>query len=329
MSYLAQRAVLDTRTRVRIWTGGLTALATPVALLALAALLGLRWWQQSAAVPLSWQLPPASALFLLPGVPVLGLVALRAVVGGRLRSVAGHHLMTWAGRWAWVWVAATVVGLLVTLRGLFGVPLVELVGADNLILVASGSAAVRSGLEVLWVALLVALFATRLGGWRESLALLVLTAVTLVAGLPTDAGVAHSTAATDQPVVAVVGALQLLALACWLGALSAVGHLRTPPYLLRHHLVRYGSLVTAVALLAGASGVVAGLLAPTSPTSLVVGVAQLAGVALVAVVGHRHHRRAVDVVAEGRGVLLLALVAGEVVVLVAMLALGILLPTGL
>lgn len=328
MSYLAQRAVLDTRTRVRIWTSDLAGLATPAALVALAALLGLHWWQQSPAVPLSWQLPPAAALSLLPGVPVLGLVALRLVIGGRTRTVAGHHLMTWAARWAWVWAGATAVGLLVTLRGLVGVPLTRLVGVDDLLAVAAGSPVVRSGVEVLWVALLVALFGTRLGGWRESSALLVLTGAALVAGLPVGTAVAHD-AGPVPPVVAVVGALQLLALACWLGALAAVGHLRTPPYLLRHHLGRYGSLVTAVALLTGAAGVLAGLLAPGSGTSPVVGAAQLAGVVVVVAVGHRHRRRAADVVAEGRGVLLLALVAGEVVVLVALLALAVLLPTHL
>jgi hypothetical protein len=329
MSYLAQRAVLDTRTRVRLWTGSLSALATATALLALAGLLALRWWQQTTAVPLSWQLPPAEALFLLPGVPVLGLVALRAVVGGRMRTVAGHHLMSWAGRWAWVWVATTAAGLLHTVRGLYGVPLVELLAADNLLTVAAGSEAVRSSVIVLWVALLIALFATRLGGWRESLAVLVLSGTALVAGLPVDPLLAHGHAETAHPVVAVVGAVQVLALACWLGALVAVGHLRTPPYLFRHHLLRFGVLVSAVALVAGAAGVLAGLLAPQTPASWVVGAAQLAGVALVAVVGYRHRRRAVEVVAQGRAVLLLALVAGEAVVLVALLALGMLVPAGL
>lgn len=329
MSYLAQRAVLDTRTRVRLFTGSLSAVATASALLVLASLLALRWWQQTTAVPMSWQLPPAEALFLLPGVPVLGLVALRAAVGGRMRTVAGHHLMTGAGRWAWVWVATTAAGLLYTVQGLSGVPLAELVGADNLLAVAAGSETVRTAVSVLWVALLIALFATRLGGWRESLALLVLTGTALVAGLPVDAQLAHGHAATGHPVVAVVGAIQVLALACWLGALAAVGYLRTPAYLLRHQLLRYGVLVTAAALVAGVAGVLAGLLAPQAEVSWAVAAAQLAGVALVAVVGRRYRRRTVEVLAHGRGVLLLALVAGEAVVLVALLTFGTLLPAGL
>ncbi len=327
MSYLAQRAVLDTRTRVRLWTGGLTGLLTSAALLALAALLGLRWVQQTAAVPLTWQLPPAEALFLLPAVPVLGLVGLRLAVGGRFRTIAGHHLLTWASRWAWVWVAATAAGLVHTVQGLYGVPFYQLLGVDNLVSVAAASDAARTGLSMLWVALLVATFATRLGGWRESFALLVLTGTALVTGLPVDPALAHGHAEIGHPLLVVVATVQVLALATWLGVVSAVAHLRTPPYLLRHHLTRYGFLVTAAALLAGVAAVLGGMLLPAASPSLLVVLAQLAGIALVAVIGQRHRARILDVVSGGRTVLLVALVAGELVILVALIALGALLPT--
>jgi len=327
MSYLAQRAVLDTRTRVRALSGTAPGLATTAVLTGLAALLLLGWWERGTALPVSWLLPPVETLFLLPAGPVLGLLALRAVVDGRLRTVAAQHLMTIAARWAAVWAATTAVWLAVTAAELYG-GFGALLGADNLVEVLGASEAVRGQVTVLWVALLVALFATRLGGWRETLGLLVLTGAALVSGAPAPQVAAHVHATATDPLVLVAAAVEVLALAAWIGALAAVPHLRTPSYQLQHHLTRFGELVVVAALLAGTAAVVAGMLRPATPTPVALALGQLVVVGIVAVVGHRHRRRTVEVVATRRGLLLAGLIAAEVAAMAAVVAIGFLLPVG-
>jgi hypothetical protein len=330
MSYVAQRAVLDTRARVRDLSGVVPSLVTTAVLTGLAVLVAVRWWQRGAALPASWTLPPLETLFLLPGAPVVGLLALRAIVGGRTRSVTSQHLMTMASRWASAWAAVTAVWLVVTVAGLYGGGLTGLLGADNVVAVVASSDAATGQITMLWVALLIALFGARLGSWREALGLLFLTATSLVAGAPAvaTAGHGHDVASTAHPLVLVLAAFELVAVTVWLGALVAVPHLQTPVYQLRYNLTRFGDLVSAAALVVGVSAVVAGMLLPDRPTPLVLAIGQLAAVGLVATVGYRHRRRTVDVVTTGRGLLLAALVLGEVIVMAAVVMVGFLLPVG-
>ena len=72
----------------------------------------------------------------------------------------------------------------------------------------------------------------------------------------------------------------------------------------------------------------AGMLVADRPTPLVLAIGQLAAVGLVATVGYRHRRRTVEVVTTGRGLLLAALVLGEVIVMAAVVMVGFLLPVG-
>ncbi len=329
MSYVAQRAVLDTRTRVRELGLLLPSLLTTGVLTGLAALIGVRWWQNGAALPFSWQLPSAETLFLLPGAPVVGLLALRGMIGGRSRSVASQHLMTMASRWAVLWAAVSAVWLVLTVSSLYGGGITGLLSADNLTTVVATSDAAVAQVTIVWVALLVAFFGSRLGNWRESLGLLVLTATALVAGLPTVAAVpGHGHDSSTHPSVLLLAAVEVVGLLVWLGALAVVPHLQTPAYQLRYHLTRFGDLVSAAALLVGGSAVVAGVLLPQGSTPVTLAVAQLAGVGLVATVGFRHRRRIVEVVSAGRALLLAALVAGEVIVMAAVVMVGFLLPLG-
>ena len=325
MSYVAERAALDTRPRIRGWAGSAASLLPAAVLTGLAGLLALRWWQQDATVPLSWQRPPVEALFLLPAAPVLGLLALRLALGGRSRTVTGQHLTRWTARWAGVWALATVGGLVLTVQRLYGVPLVELRGVDNLLVVVAASESFRAQLSLLWVSLLLALFADRLGGWRETLAALVLTGAALLAGAPANAAAAHAHTDADHPAVMVVAAVQLVAVAVWLGALTAVAHLRTAPGPLERHLARFGGVVSVAAVTLAITVVVARVLTPGPSTPVVLAVAQLVGIAMVAAVGHRHRSRTVEQVA-GRPVLLLGLVAAEVVVVAALVMLSGVLP---
>lgn len=329
MSYVAQRAVLDTRTRVRELSTLLPSLLTTGVLTGLAVLVAVRWWQGGATLPFSWSLPPLETLFLLPGAPVVGLLALRAMIGGRSRSVASQHLMTMASRWAAVWAAVSAVWLVLTVAGLYGVGVTGLLAADNVATVIAASDDAVARVTIVWVALLVAFFGGRLGSWREALGLLALTATTLVSGVPTAALAGHGHGGGDiHPFVLVLAAVQLVGLVLWLGALAAVPHLQTPAYQMRYHLTRFGDLVSGSALVVGGSAVVVGLLLPEGSTPVALAVAQLAGVGLVATVGYRHRRRIVEVVTAGRGLLLAGLVAGEVIVMGAVVMVGFLLPVG-
>ncbi|MFL6063949.1 MAG: hypothetical protein ACJ72G_04705 [Friedmanniella sp.] len=325
MSYVAQRAILDTRTRIRDLASLAPSLATTALLAGLAVLVGLRWWQQGGAVPASWAVPPAEALFLLPGGPVIGLLALRAVIGGRSRTVASQHLMTMASRWAAVWAAVTAAWLVLTLAAAPDGGL-DLLRATNPLAAIGSSDAIVGRLTIAGVALLVALCGRRFGSWRESLGLLALSSAALVAGVPVSATAAQVTAGSDRPLLIVLAALQLVAVAVWLGALTAVPHLQTPAYQLRYHLTRFGDLVSAAALVVGASAVVAGLLLVDRPVPASLGVAQLAAVGLVATLGYRHRRGTIEVLTAGRRLLLAGLVLGEVIVMGAIVMVGVLLP---
>ena len=326
MSHVAERAAADPRSRIRGWAGGAAALLPAAVLTGLAALLVLRWWEQDAAIPLSWQRPPAETLFLLPAAPVVGLLALRLVVGGRYRTVAGQHLMSWTARWAAAWAVVTAGGLAFTVSRIFGVPLAELRGVDNLVTVVAASDSVRAQLSLLWVSLLLAMFADRLGGWREALAALALTVAALLAAAPAAPAGAHAHTSVGHPAVMLLAAAQLVALAVWLGALAAVTHLRKPSGQLQRHLTRFGGLVSAAAFTLGATVVAARLLEPGPGTPVAIAVAQLLGVGAVAAVGHRHRNRTMEQVATGRPALLAGLVGGEVVVLTALLMLSGVLP---
>ena len=326
MSYVAPRTTLDTSAPNRGGTVSGASLLPASVLSGLAALLALSWWQQDAAVPLSWQRPPLEALFLLPAAPVVGLLALRLVVSGRSRTVTGQHLMRWTARWAGAWAVATAVGLVLSVQGLYGVPLVELGGVDHPLAVVTASDSFRAQLSLLWVSLLLALFADRLSGWRDTIAALLLTGTALLAGAPVGPATADAPTGASHAAVMVVAAVQLVAVAVWLGALAAVVHLRTPPGLLQHHLTRLGALASAAAVALGAAVVVARMLAPGQDTPVAIAVAQLVGIAMVAAVGYRHRAQTVEPVASGRPLLLLGLVVGELMVLAALVMMGGVLP---
>ncbi|WP_375431255.1 hypothetical protein [uncultured Friedmanniella sp.] len=328
MSYLAQRAVVDPRTRIRVAGQQLSGLAVPALLAAVALALAAVWWQRGTALPLTWAWPSASALWLLPGLPVVGLFALRVLAGGPHQSLASDGLARAAARWAAVWVGVTAIWSVVTVAGLYGglqargVP-------DNLVAVVAHSDDAVARLAVLWVALLVALLGRRLGGWRESAALLALVVVALLAGLPEAAARhSHDDGALAAPLL--VAGVQRVSVVLWLGALVALTHLQPPAYQLRHHLVRVGFLLSGAAAALGATAVVAGLLLPVGAgrTPVVLAAAQLLGLGLVVAVGHRLRVRSVTGAATGPRRALVLAVAGELVLLAAVVGLGFVLPVG-
>lgn len=328
MSYLTPRALVDARSRARELGAAVPSLAVTAALFGLAGLLVQRWSEQATAVPVGWQLPSAEALFLVPGAPVVGLLATRALGGGRLRSPADQHLMRMASRWSAGWAAVTALWFGRTVADLQGVPLTGLRPADNLVAVVAASDAAVGQWTVLWVALLVALFGERFSSRPVVTGLLVLTGAALLVGMPASVAAAHSHPGADHPLVLATAAGQLLALAVWVGALVALPHLRVVACPGPASLARTGRLVTAAVVVLGLTGVLDGLLLPVedgaSPIGLALG--QVAAVGLVTAVGHRHRRRSGEVLDPGRGPALLAVAGADVVVLTSVVLIGFVLP---
>jgi len=211
-----------------------------------------------------------------------------------------------------------------TLTDLYGTGARGLLDADNLPAVVAASDDAGPRLTVLWVALLVATFGGRLTGRTSALALAALTGAAVLVAVPASSA-AHGHDSGSHPLVQVALAAQVLALVLWLGAVVAVLHLGRALHR-EHHLVRLGDVVSAATLGLGTAVVLAGVLRPGDPTPGGVAVAQLLAVVTVTVVGHRHRRRSVGVVGSGPPPLLLALVLGEVLVLVAVVATSAVLP---
>jgi hypothetical protein len=326
MSHVIERTEVDARTALSHRARSVPGLFSAAVLSGVAVLIALRWWERGTATPLSWQLPSAEALFLAPAAPVVGLLALRMLLGDRADRAAAEHLTTMASRWAAGLAAATFGWLVLTVVGIYGGTISQVLRADNLLVVASRSDAVLGQVTLLWVSLLVALFGDRLGSWRAALGLLVLTTAAVVNAAPVSTTITHGHEATGHPMVQVAAALQLVAFVAWLGALVAIAHLGSPAAPLRRHLTRLGHLLTTAVLVLGGSAVVASTVLPDEGTPVLLAAAQLAGVALVAAVGHRHRSRTAEMVTTGSRPLLAALVGAEVVVLVAAVMVAFLLP---
>lgn len=326
MSHVVERTEVDATTALSNPARRAPGLVSAAVLSGVAIVIALRWWERGTATPLSWQLPSVDALFLAPAAPVVGLLALRVLLGDKADRPAAEHLTTMASRWAAGLAAATLGWLVVTIIGIYGGTIGQVLRADNIVAVASTSDAVLGQVTLLWVSLLIALFGDRLGSWRAALGLLVLSTVALVNAVPVATTITHGHEATGHPMVQVAAAVQLAALTAWLGALVAIAHLGSAVAPLRRHLARLGYLLTGAVLLIGGSAVVASTVLPDEGTPVLMAIAQLAGVGLVAVVGHRHRSRTAEMVTTGRRSMLAALVGAEAVVLVAVVMVALLLP---
>lgn len=324
MSSLAHRAapaaLTGLREPTRVWPD---VVVTP-ALVGLAVLLVLRWWQEADGVPLSWGRASLELLLLLPALPVLGLLSLRTVASSR-GPVAGH-LARATSRWAAVWATVTAAWVLATVTRLYGTGIGGLLHVDNLGTVLGASDVVGTRLTAFWVALLVALFGRRLSP-VQAFGVLSLVCAVLLAVAP-DGRLEHGHGNEAHPLVQVVAGVELVTLALWSGTLAATFHLRRPVHRSAGQLERWGSVLSAAVVALGSAVVVGGAVRPVAPVPVALAAAQLAAVAAIALVGQRHRRRTLEVVSTGPPALLVALVLGELLVLAAAAALGVLLPLG-
>jgi putative copper resistance protein D len=136
---------------------------------------------------------------------------------------------------------------------LTGMPVVELLGRTDLLPEVAGTDRILAQLATLWVALAVALFATRLtSGVSAGAVLIIAVAAPLPTALTGHAG--HH----ESPTVAVIAlGVHLAAAAIWVGGLLAlVVHLRRFPDELRRAVPRFSAAALLCVIAVGLSGIV-------------------------------------------------------------------------
>ncbi len=338
MSYIAQRMVHESG--VQRLTRQLPATAELVPTLLLTGVgvaLARRWWiaVQDVTVPLSrgvLDLPVADLLFQIPGMVVVGLLFVRAVALAGNRTLATEHLSEMATRWAWAWAATSLLALALTASELTGVSVLALGSREDLFAVLGRSGLAITQITTLWVALVVALFGSRLGSTVETRALVVLAAMGLLPVLATVPGAGHDPtdghAGLDLHWLAMIAlAVQFLAAVVWLGSLVAVVmHLRAVPFHLGRALFHYSHIASLCVGLIGSAALVQNALTLSTLTELwtTTGgqliMAKTVALALLVTVGYRHRRRTAEAGADGRWLPLLRLVGGELVLVGAVVA---------
>jgi putative copper export protein len=280
----------------------------------------------------------ADFLYQVPGLAVVGLLFVRAAALTGHRTTATQHLSEMTSRWAWVWAAASIVQLALTASELTGESIAGLVRREDVFAVLGRSGPATAQIVTLWVALAIALFASRLTSSLESLALTVLATAVLLPVVESVPGGSHDPASEHSGLglhwLAMVAlAVQLVAIVVWFGVLLAVVlHLRVLPLALGRTLQQFAYTASVCALLLGSTGLVQDTL--TLPTLAALWqtthgqliLAKVLALLLLVSVGFRHRLRTSDALLSGR---VLRLVAGEAVLMGAVVAITILISPAL
>ena len=213
---------------------------------------------------------------------------------------------------------------------LTGMPVVELLGRTDLLPEVAGTDRILAQLATLWVALAVALFATRLtSGVSAGAVLIIAVAALLPSALTGHAG--HH----ESPTVAVIAlGVHLAAAAIWVGGLLAlVVHLRRFPDELRRAVPRFSAAALLCVIAVGLSGIVESVVTlqvwdalwTTDRGHLII--AKTLALAVLAVFGYVHRRRTIGPAGTGRLAALLSLAAGELLVMGATIGVAVVLST--
>ncbi|MGS0685870.1 copper resistance D family protein [Nakamurella sp. GG22] len=305
------------------------------------AILIARWWTATGYQPAPAGLPDAGPLtsiglpiaqFLqrVAGVAVVGLLFLRCL-GSRGRSPeAAAHLAAMTVRWAVVWAIGTTGWMVMTLSFLTGVPASGLPGNLDAVLVLLGSEQLLAAMATLWVAVLIALFGSRIGGVPGSAVLLVLSAAALLPSALSGHAGHHG-----SPTAAMTAlGLHLLAAAVWVGGLLAmVLHLRRFPSDLRSALPGFSTAALLCLVAVGASGLIESVLMLDGWPALVntergqLIIAKTLAIVLMAAIGHCHRRHTLGSAASGRLLPLVRLAGVELAVMAATIGIAVVLST--
>ncbi len=275
-------------------------------------------------------LPIAQFVHEMAGVAVVGLLFLRCFLLTPQADSAHRHLNAMATRWGWLWVGSTLVWIVLTISELTGLPVIELGSHLDVVGIVLGVNRILAELATLWVALAIALFATRLTGRASTGAALVLATIAL---LPSSLS-GHAGHHNDTETAMVSLGVHLVAAAVWMGGLLAlVVHLRGFPDQLRLAVPRFSAIALCCVVAVGVSGVVESVvlldgwagLWETERGHLMIAKAAL--LAVLVVIGFWHRQRTVEQASTGRLLPLLQLAAGELLVMGATIGIAVVLST--
>jgi putative copper resistance protein D len=266
----------------------------------------------------------------MAGVAVVGLLFLRCVALTSPIGPAHRHLMVMATRWAWVWVASTVVWIVLTMSDLSGLPVNELLQHTDVVVIVVGTDRVLVELATLWVALALALFVGRLTSTKGvAIALLAAT----VALLPS-AVTGHAGHHTSPWLAAITLGVHVAAAALWVGGLLAlIVHLRAFPDQLQRAVPRFSAVALGCVIAVGVSGVLESVvmlgswyaLWDTNRGHLMA--AKAVALVLLVLIGYWHRQRTVPAAVSGRLMPLLRLGVGELLLMSATIGIAVVLST--
>lgn len=320
-----------TRDRRLVAAGTLAAAAAAVVVLAVAAARGGAARPDALADPgavTRWGLLAGRAAYDLSAMATVGVLTVAVVLlpssGGAL-SPDASRLVRLSTRWSAAWLSAALVGALLTLSQATGSPVQDVLAADVLPL-ALDLPQTRALLSSAWLVGLVLVWSR----WTQSVAggwLLLLTAGAALLPTLLDAHASHeqSHALGVTSLVVHVGAVCV-----WLGGLLALAlHVRPSVPALARALPRYSRAALGCFLLVALTGVLTAStlldrldqLWTTAYGQLLL--AKAVGLLLLGGCGHRHRRRTLPAVAEGRPRAFLALAAAELVLMAATAALAV------
>ncbi|MGY2129610.1 CopD family protein [Blastococcus sp. SYSU DS0617] len=310
-----------------------------------AALLGLLFWAlavgsgepadgptglPAAGRIVEWGLPVATLAGRVAAVGTIGTLLFAAVLlpgrGVELPAQSRRALRA-ASSWALVWAAATGIGALLALSRLLGRAPTSVSWASLRVFVEDTGAG-RAALLGVTLALVVAAAASRctVAGARILL-LLALSALVLPVVLS-----GHSSGAEDHLLAVTTLGVHVVAATLWIGGLGALLVHGRGTEALPGIASRFSSLALAAFLATAVSGVLAGWIvlggSAAVPAALGTGygallVAKTAGLTVLGLLGRQHRRRSLPRLRAGDGRAFRRFAAGEVLVMLATVALAV------
>ncbi len=275
-------------------------------------------------------LPIAEFVSELAGVAVAGLLFVRCLMPNQGSGPGRRHLSRMAARWGVVWSASTALWIVFTVSELVGTPVSGLPAQFDVVVRSLDTSRVLAEVATLWVALLVAMFATRATGTIAGAVL----AVAAVGALLPSALSGHASHHNSAIFATIALGVHIVAAAIWVGGLLAlIVHLRPFPDQLSATVRRFSAAALICAAAVGVSGVLVSLtmldglqaLFGTSRGELIL--AKTAALIGLCAIGYQHRNKTVDAAGSGRLGPLLRLGAGELALMGATIGVAVVLST--
>ncbi|MDT0278268.1 copper resistance D family protein [Blastococcus goldschmidtiae] len=277
-----------------------------------------------------WGLPVATLAGRVAAVGTIGTLLFAAVLlpgRGAALPAQSRHALRAASTWAVAWAAATGIAALLTLSRLLGTDPTS-VSWTSLRVFVEDTGAGRAALLVVALALVVAVAASRCTATGARILLLLgLSALVLPVVLS-----GHSSGAEDHLLAVTTLGVHVVAATVWIGGLGALLVHGRGAEALPGIASRFSSLALAAFLATAVSGVLAAWVvlggSGAVPAALGTGygallVAKTAGLTVLGLLGRQHRRRTLPRLRAGDGRAFRRFAAGEVLVMLATVALAV------